>query len=95
MRRPIAALGVLAAVGALCLTLPGAASAAPGELIVNGQVITDPSGCYPFGNPPLTVQNNTSAVAYVFSSSNCTGRAEVVQAGDSIVSTNGHSVRIS
>ncbi|MEU5428918.1 hypothetical protein AB0H73_25470 [Streptomyces olivoreticuli] len=95
MRRFVTALGALAAAGMLSLALPGPAHSTSGDLVLNGRIFTNPSGCYRELNAPLSVQNRTGTVAYVFTSRDCTGPAQTVPARQSASSAGGHSVRIS
>ncbi|MFF3116176.1 hypothetical protein ACFVSN_44190 [Kitasatospora sp. NPDC057904] len=90
--KKIAVLAALAS-AALCLTAP--AHAASGDLVLNGRIFANPSGCYRELNAPLSVQNRTGTVAYVFASRDCTGPAQTVPARQSVSSAGGHSVRIS
>ncbi|MEH6375299.1 hypothetical protein V7793_13330 [Streptomyces sp. KLMMK] len=95
MRRHILkALGALAAALTLSFTVPGSASAASGQLVLNGRAFTNPSGCYRNLNAPLSIQNRTRTVAFVHSSPDCTGPAEPVPAGGTFAASSGHSVRI-
>lgn len=95
MRRHVTkTLGALAAAIALCVALPGPVHAASGQLVLNGRVFTDPAGCFRELNAPLSVQNRTRTVAYVFATRDCTGPAQTVPAGQTLASTGGHSVRI-
>ncbi|MEV8529271.1 hypothetical protein AB0451_34875 [Streptomyces sp. NPDC052000] len=91
--KKIAALAAFAS-ATLCLTAP-TVHAASGDLILNGRVFANPSGCYRELNAPLSVQNRTGTVAYIFASRDCTGPAQVVPARQSGSSAGGHSVRIS
>ncbi len=74
MRRITAALGTLAAAGALALGVSAPAFAANGPLIISGQVIMDPAGCHTSQNLPQVVENYTDSQALIFSGPNCTGR---------------------
>ncbi len=87
--------GALAAAAVLSLTVPGSASAASGQLVLNGRVFTDPpSGCYRNLNAPLSVQNRTRTVAYVHTTQDCTGPAQSVPPNSTYAASSGHSVRI-
>ncbi|MFI2606573.1 hypothetical protein [Kitasatospora sp. NPDC018619] len=71
MRRRIAAVGMLAAAGALALAVP--ARAATGTLVVNGLARQNPArGCYPTLSPVL-VQNLTDTEVDVYSGADCQG----------------------
>ncbi|MCQ8771137.1 hypothetical protein [Streptomyces telluris] len=95
MRRHILkTLGALAAALTISFTAPGPASAASGQLVLNGRAFTNPSGCYRNLNAPLSVQNRTRTVAFVHSSPDCTGPAQSVPAGGTFAASSGHSVRI-
>ncbi|GAA0415908.1 hypothetical protein [Streptomyces luteireticuli] len=88
------ALGALAAAALLSLAVPGSASAASGQLVLNGRAFTDPSGCYRNLNAPLSVQNRTRTVAYIHSTPDCTGPAQPVPPNGTYATSSGHSVRI-
>ena len=94
MRRLVTSLGVLASATALFLAVPSSSYAANGELVLNGRVFFNPSGCYRELNAPLSVENRTSTVAYVFTSRDCTGPAQTVPPGQATSASAGHSVRI-
>lgn len=89
------ALGALAAAVLVTLAVPGSASAASGQLVLNGRTFTDPPpGCYRNLNAPLSVQNRTRTVAYIHSTPDCTGPAQSVPPGGTYAASSGHSVRI-
>ncbi|MCC3770939.1 hypothetical protein [Streptomyces sp. UNOC14_S4] len=87
-------LCALAVTAVLSPTVPGPAYAASGQLVLNGRVFTDPSGCYRNLNAPLSVQNRTRTVAFVHTTPDCTGPAQMVPAGQSMSAATGHSVHI-
>ncbi len=95
MRRVVTTLGTLATAGLLTLTLPGSTYAASGQLVLNGRVFTNPSGCFRELNAPLNAQNRTNTVAYVYTSRDCSGPAQTLRAREAMSFTAGHSVRIS
>ncbi|AZK93857.1 MULTISPECIES: hypothetical protein [Streptomyces] len=77
MRRLATVLAVLAAAATLAVAVPQSASpafAATGELIVNGTVHLNPSGCYGSDRRPLFVDNRTDSYVFVHESADCTGR---------------------
>ncbi|WP_058041060.1 hypothetical protein [Streptomyces roseifaciens] len=88
------ALSVLAAALTLSCMFPGSASTASGQLVLNGRVFTNPSGCYRNLNAPLSVQNRTGTVAFVHTSPDCTGPGQPVPAEGTFAASSGHSVRI-
>ncbi|MBZ6475689.1 hypothetical protein [Streptomyces griseocarneus] len=88
------ALGAMAATLALSFAIPGSASAASGQLVLNGRVFTNPSGCYRNLNAPLAVQNRTTTTAFVHSTPDCTGPARTVAPGQTFADSAGRSVRI-
>ncbi|MFI0741186.1 hypothetical protein ACH4PU_24365 [Streptomyces sp. NPDC021100] len=88
------ALGVLAAAGALCLALPGSSYAASGQLVLNGRIFDNPTGCFRNLNAPLSVQNKTTTAAHVFTTMDCTGPAQMVPPRQSTVVPRGRSVSI-
>ncbi|MEU6999323.1 hypothetical protein [Nonomuraea sp. NPDC046570] len=95
MRRITTTLGTLAAAGMLALAIPGSASAATGQLIINGQLYINPSGCYESGRWPLHVINRTNGPVVVLNAPNCNGNVEaIVHPGQSTVSEHGASVYI-
>ncbi|RLV10199.1 hypothetical protein CTZ27_02935 [Streptomyces griseocarneus] len=87
-------LCALAAAALLSTTAPGPVYAASGQLVLNGRVFTDPSGCYRNLNAPLSVQNHTRTVAFVHTTQDCTGPAQTVPAGQSVSAASGRSVHI-
>ncbi|MFH8514782.1 hypothetical protein ACH4CE_06600 [Streptomyces gelaticus] len=93
MRRALTAFGTLAAVAVLSVSVAQSASAATGDLIVNGQVHTSPSGCFNSDRWPLSVENRTNELALIFTGPDCSGLPiGVVLPGDSQVSEFGASV---
>ncbi|MGW2112239.1 hypothetical protein [Streptomyces sp. NPDC001948] len=95
MRRVLTAFGTLAAAAVLSVSVTQSASAAQGNLVVNGTVHNDPSGCYSSNRWPLTVQNYTNELAVIFQGADCTGPIlGVVAPGASEVSEFGGSVFI-
>ncbi|MEU2128423.1 hypothetical protein [Streptomyces sp. NPDC018352] len=95
MRRVLTAFGTLAAAAMLSVSVTQSASAAQGDLVVNGMVYSDPSGCYPSNRWPLTVENYTNDLAVIFQSADCTGPIlGIVRPGSSEVSEFGGSVFI-
>ncbi|MBH1932975.1 hypothetical protein I5Q34_01485 [Streptomyces sp. AV19] len=94
MRRLVPkALGALVTAAVLCLTAPGSTFASSGELVLNGRVFTNPSGCFRNLNAPLSVQNRTRTMVFVHSSPDCTGPAQSIPAGGTFAASSGHSVR--
>ncbi|MFJ7245018.1 hypothetical protein ACIQWA_10240 [Kitasatospora sp. NPDC098652] len=78
-----AALGVpLMTAAALALTsVP--ATAATGDLAINGTTQTDPSGCYALDGTASVVDNLTDRAAEIHSGADCSGEVvEVIAAGD-------------
>ncbi|ANW19375.1 hypothetical protein [Streptomyces clavuligerus] len=94
-RRITTALGSLAAACAMTFALATPATAANGWLIVSGEKIENPSGCYSGRYWPLVVNNQTDGYALVYDGPNCTGRViEVVPPGGMATSELGRSVSI-
>ncbi|KJS63542.1 hypothetical protein [Streptomyces rubellomurinus] len=73
MKRVLHAAGVALTAAALCLTTATSAGAAAGAIILNGQAIQDPSGCYNVPGWPAVVDNQTDQVVTVFGNDDCTG----------------------
>ncbi|MFF0445124.1 hypothetical protein ACFYT4_01670 [Streptomyces sp. NPDC004609] len=95
MRRIATLLGTLAAATMLAVAVPQSALAAHGDLIINGKVHHDPSGCYSSDRWPLSVENHTDQPALVFDGPDCSGGiVGVVPPGGSTVSEFGGSVLI-
>ncbi|WP_326767165.1 hypothetical protein OG978_23880 [Streptomyces sp. NBC_01591] len=95
MRRVLTAFGTLAAAAMLSVSVTQSASAAQGDLVVNGTVYSDPSGCYPSDRWPLSVENYTNEPALIFGSADCSGPIlGFVTPGSSQVSEFGGSVFI-
>ncbi|MFJ8850661.1 hypothetical protein [Streptomyces sp. NPDC102437] len=95
MRRALTAFGTLAAAAMLSVSGTQSASAAQGDLVVNGTVHSDPSGCYPSDRLPLTVENYTNDLAVIFQGADCSGPIlGIVLPGSSGVSEFGGSVFI-
>ncbi|MGW5675703.1 hypothetical protein ACWEV4_11585 [Streptomyces sp. NPDC003860] len=95
MRRLASTLGVLAAAATLAVAVPQSAYAANGDLILNGVVHHDPSGCFDSTRRPLFVDNRTDEYVFVFSSGGCTGRViDVVPPNERAVSEFGTSVYV-
>ncbi|MFI9273811.1 hypothetical protein ACIGXM_24330 [Kitasatospora sp. NPDC052896] len=95
MKRALHAAGVALTAAALCLTTAISASAATGQLVLDGKVINNPSGCYNSDRWPLFVDNRTDQPVLVFDGQNCQGRVlQVVDPGDDAVSVFGHSVQV-
>ncbi|MFF0390071.1 hypothetical protein ACFYS8_15510 [Kitasatospora sp. NPDC004615] len=96
MRRLATVLGTLATAGTIALTLPGAALAANGTLIIApNQTINNPSGCYNAQIFPLILRNDTDEYALVYDGPNCTGQViAVVPPGGSTTQEFGASVFI-
>ncbi|MFI5757632.1 hypothetical protein [Streptomyces sp. NPDC051569] len=96
MRRTATALGSLVMAGSLALGLSGSAWAAEGTLTVSGQTYTDPAqGCYTGNFWPLSVNNETDTLVYVFDNDRCYGQPiDRLGAGDSRVFEFGESVRV-
>ncbi|MEU8696927.1 hypothetical protein AB0C61_04450 [Streptomyces sp. NPDC048680] len=92
MRRITLSVGALAAAAMMGLSGTGSAHAASGTLVINGTQYTDPSGCYPSGTQPLRVTNHTDAVAYVYTSPDCTGTPVAVLYQGEAVAELGRSV---
>ncbi|MBD0696003.1 hypothetical protein [Streptomyces sp. CBMA123] len=78
-----AALGVpLMTAAALTLTTVPA-TAATGDLAINGTTHTDPSGCYALDENASVVDNLTDQGAEIHSGADCTGEVlDVIPAGD-------------
>ncbi|MFC4560956.1 hypothetical protein ACFO4E_03690 [Nocardiopsis mangrovi] len=86
---------VLLAAAGLVLTSAVPAYAATGTLVLSGQTIENPSGCYNAQRWPLIVQNDTDEPALIFNAPNCTGAViQVVPPGGSATSEFGVSVYI-
>ncbi|MCX5110115.1 hypothetical protein OOK13_16505 [Streptomyces sp. NBC_00378] len=95
MRRVLTAFGTLAAAAMLSVSVTQSASAAQGDLVVNGTVYSDPTGCYPSDRWPLSVENYTNDLAVIFQGADCSGPIlGVVAPGGSEVSEFGGSVFI-
>lgn len=95
MRRVLTAFGTLAVAAMLSVSVTQSASAAQGDLVVNGMVYSDPSGCYSSNRWPLTVENYTNDLAVIFQSADCTGPIlGIVRPGSAEVSEFGGSVFI-
>ena len=95
MRRIATALGALPIAGLLTLTVPTAAHAADGKLIINHKTYKNPSGCYDSDSRPLRVNNKTDQPALIFNKPNCKGwPAWVLRPGRSIAWESGLSVSI-
>ncbi|MEU5164156.1 hypothetical protein AB0G74_31700 [Streptomyces sp. NPDC020875] len=76
MRRLPIVLGTLAAAASLAVGVPSATSparAGTGELIVNGTVHHDPSGCFTSARRPLVVENRTNNYVFVHDRAGCGG----------------------
>ncbi|MFI9505514.1 hypothetical protein [Nocardia sp. NPDC052566] len=84
MRRSIRAIPVPLAAAALLVLAP-TAHAVNGQLIVDGAVYQDPSGCIFIGEDAnRTFENNTEGVVTVFPRVDCSGEASaVLPSGDS------------
>ncbi|TQF02504.1 hypothetical protein E6W39_09745 [Kitasatospora acidiphila] len=74
MKRILHAAGVVAAAAALCLTTATSAGAATGTLVLNGQRITNPQGCYNSDLWPMGVGNETDKAVLVFDGGDCDGQ---------------------
>lgn len=95
MRRTATLLGALAAAGTMTLLPAAHALASTGTLNLNGQAITDPSGCYNSVRWPLMVGNATDSPVMVFSGPNCAGALEgAVRPGQSSFFEFGSSVMV-
>ena len=89
------ALGVIGVGAMLALGTTQSASAATGQLIIDGTTYNNPSGCYMVGTLPAQVQNHTNSIAYIYSTTNCTGFViQVVSPGASTVDQFGYSVYV-
>lgn len=78
-----AALGVPLMTAAVLALSTGPATAATGDLAINGTTRTDPSGCYALDGAASIVDNLTDKAAEIHSGADCTGDVlEVIQAGD-------------
>lgn len=73
MRRIAMALGTLPIAGLLTVSIPAAAHAANGKLIINGKKYNNPSGCYNSDRRPLHVINHTNETAFMFVAPDCKG----------------------
>ncbi|MFD5111774.1 hypothetical protein ACFWNG_05570 [Streptomyces sp. NPDC058391] len=76
MRRLATTLGILGATLTLAVALPASAQAATGDLSLNGEHFTNPSGCLKIadnGNPIAVIRNYTDAGVIAFSGEDCTG----------------------
>ncbi|WP_121006589.1 hypothetical protein [Saccharothrix australiensis] len=89
-------MGIATAVMAVAGVLTAApASAAHGVLVVSGNRIDDPSGCYQGHHWPLVVDNRTDQVALVLDDDNCGGQVVgTVAPGEKQVFEFGASVHI-
>ncbi|GAA5058615.1 hypothetical protein HNP84_005479 [Thermocatellispora tengchongensis] len=95
MRRIASTLATVAAAGMLALSLPSAAHAANGVLLLNGELYFDPSGCYPSDRWPLAVRNDTDQVVAIYETPDCTGEVlEFVFPDESSISEFGNSVYV-
>ncbi|SEH01436.1 hypothetical protein SAMN05444920_120140 [Nonomuraea solani] len=95
MRRITTALAALTAAGALALAPISPALAANGVLVLNGEALFDPSGCFDSDRWPLAVENHTDGVVIVFDEPGCGGPpSDFVYPGGSTVSEFGQSVYI-
>ncbi|AUG79378.1 hypothetical protein CFP65_4648 [Kitasatospora sp. MMS16-BH015] len=72
MNRVLRAAGIVLATVTLCLTTTSA-NAASGAIILNGQAIQEPSGCYNSPESPTEVDNQTDQVVTVYGNDDCTG----------------------
>jgi|GEM_PF-6504567 len=96
MRRVAIAMGTLATTLALVVTASSAAHAAQGRLLVNGNLYSDPAGCYNSQNWPLRVDNRTDQQVLVYGQTDCRGSIiDTVPPGGATVSEFGASVRVS
>ncbi|MEU5581128.1 hypothetical protein ABZ791_12190 [Streptomyces huasconensis] len=94
-RRTTGILGALATAAALALSVPSAAYAAEGVLIVNGNEYDNPSGCFPIDWSPSSVGNHTDAIAEVHAGPDCTGPVEwLVHPGETYYTETAQSVFI-
>ncbi|WP_031078755.1 hypothetical protein [Streptomyces sp. NRRL WC-3742] len=73
MKRVLRATGIALTAAALCLATATSAGAASGAIILNGQAIQDPSGCYNSPGWPTVVDNQTDQTVTVFGNDDCTG----------------------
>ncbi|MEU4804627.1 hypothetical protein [Actinosynnema sp. NPDC023587] len=97
-RRLTARIGVLAATGALALTITAVpASAAEGVLLLSGEAVEDPRGCYDlYGHEEI--RNWTDQKVFVYDDRDCEG--DVVQVirpdgvGDDRATAEGRSVHV-
>ncbi|MET7344583.1 hypothetical protein [Streptomyces sp. NPDC005547] len=84
MRRLATSLGALAAALTLGVAMPASAQAASGELYLNYQQFTNPSGCVQIPRSPLPynlVNNQTDALVTVYAEPDCRGRIDFVVPG--------------
>ncbi|GLF97205.1 hypothetical protein [Streptomyces yaizuensis] len=95
MRRLAVTLATLAAAATLTVAVPTSAHAANGVLVVNEQVVPQPSGCYASEWAPLFVSNYTDEPVFILSGPDCDGELiDVVWPGDSTISEFGGSVYV-
>ncbi|MEV5752694.1 hypothetical protein AB0L00_33180 [Actinoallomurus sp. NPDC052308] len=95
MRRIVTALGALPLGGLLTLTVPTAAHAADGKLIISHKTYKNPSGCYGSDRGPLRVSNKTDHPALIFNKPDCKGwPAWILRPGQSVAWESGLSVSI-
>lgn len=95
LKRILHAAGVMAAAATLCLTTATSAGATTGALVLNGERITNPHGCYNSDRWPLSVGNETNEAVTIYNGSDCSGSVEIVLApGSTAVSEFGQSVYV-
>ncbi|MET9491959.1 hypothetical protein [Nocardia sp. NPDC006630] len=95
MRRFVALPATLIVAGILTLGMAGVGAADDGgQLIIDGRVYLDPTGCYDDLVPPVTIHNDTGTTAYVYANADCTGATETISPYGSTVSADGRSVRV-
>ncbi|WP_405715713.1 MULTISPECIES: hypothetical protein [unclassified Streptomyces] len=93
MRRALTAFGTLAAAAMLSVSVTQSAGAATGDLIINGKVHSNPSGCFDSDRWPLGVDNRTDDLVLIFEDASCSGSViAVVPPGSRQVSEFGASV---
>ncbi|MDT0309583.1 hypothetical protein RM780_21860 [Streptomyces sp. DSM 44917] len=95
MRRAATLLGTLAALAATGLALAAPASAARGQILLNGELIDNPNGCVNAESSPVTVDNWTTEYALVYEHPDCEGRVlAVVAPGAHTTQHHAHSVYV-
>ncbi|MEO3872106.1 hypothetical protein ABGB18_25100 [Nonomuraea sp. B12E4] len=95
MYRPVRIAATLAAAGLLAAGGTTAASAVPGHIVLDGQGVKNPAGCYDGTRRPLTLDNHTATIVLLYEKPDCQGRViRAVNPGTSTVEGHASSVHI-